>query len=817
MKQVNNILKKMTLSEKVSLLVGRDFWNTNSLKRFKLPSICVSDGPFGVRKVEQRGLSALDTSLPATAFPTTSALACTFDDELLKEVGIALAKECIDQGVDVILGPGLNIKRSPLCGRNFEYFSEDPYLSGRLATAMVEAIQSQGVGTSVKHFAVNNQEQNRLLMNAIVDERALFEIYLRAFEMVIKKAKPWTVMCSYNQVNGMHASRNDYLLKTILREKWGYQGLVVSDWGAVVNNADSVKAGLNLEMPGRKLTGKKLSRQLLRAGVTEKEIDEAVRPLLKLMLEKKARVGQRDHSLNYGDNHNLAVRVATEAAVLLKNDNHLLPLNAQKKIAVIGNFAKNPRYQGSGSSRINPKMIETLVDALSGHNINFDYADGYAQGELLPDEERIKDATEIAKDKDAVILMVGLPDEFEMEGMDREHIDLPLSHNRLVEAVMSVNPNVIVVLSCGSAVRMPWLEKVRSILHMHLAGQGSGEAIYQLIYGQVNPSGKLSETYPLKLEDVPTFKYFGGKKLNIEYRESIYVGYRYYQKAERPVLFPFGYGLSYTDFTYKDIELSDTNIQEEQQIKVSFTLKNIGNYDGAEVVQLYGGLRKQETFQAPKVLCNYKKVFLKSGQEIKVEFSVSKDDFAIYDVGSKTFRTENGTYTIYVGSSSEDIKLSRMIKIETDFILSDESDSLKGYYKLNEGTLDIPFEQFAYLYGQRIKHYNAPSKRPFSANNTLNDARTTRIGRFIIKKISLAIKNMAKGDPLTEQVMLASFLDTPIRSYFAFTSGTFSKRQIKGLVNVLNFRLVLGLLRLIPTPKQIRMMKKGQKYTTKPN
>jgi len=811
MEHVNNILKKMTLSEKVSLLVGRDFWNTNSLKRFKLPSICVSDGPFGVRKVEQQGLSALDTSLPATAFPTTSALASTFDDELLKEVGIALAKECIDQGVDVILGPGLNIKRSPLCGRNFEYFSEDPYLSGRLATAMVEAIQSQGVGTSVKHFAVNNQEQNRLLMNAIVDERALFEIYLRGFEMVIRKAKPWTVMCSYNQVNGLHASRNDYLLKTILREKWGYQGLVVSDWGAVVNNADSVKAGLNLEMPGRKLTGKKLNKQLLRAGVKEKDIDEAVRPLLKLMLEKKARVGQSDRSLNYGDNHNLAVRVATEAAVLLKNDQHLLPLKAHKKIAVIGNFAKNPRYQGSGSSRINPKMIETLVDALSGHNINFDYADGYAQGELLPDEERIKYAAEIARDKDAVILMLGLPDEFEMEGMDREHIDLPLSHNRLVEAVTSVNPNVIVVLSCGSAVRMPWLDKVRAVLHMHLAGQGSGEAIYQLIYGHVNPSGKLSETYPLKLEDVPTFKYFGGKKLNIEYRESIYVGYRYYQKAERPVLFPFGYGLSYTNFTYKDIELSSTTIQGEQQITVSFTLKNSGKFDGAEVVQLYGGSRKQDTFQAPKVLCNYQKVFLKSGQETKVEFSVSKDYFAIYDVASKTFRTENGTYTLYIGSSSEDIKLSRMIKIETDFILNDESDFLKGYYKLNEGTLDIPFEQFVYLYGQRIKHYNAPSKRPFSANNTLNDARTTRIGRFIIKKISLAIKNMAKGDPLTEQVMLASFLDTPIRSYFAFTSGTFSKRQIKGLVNVLNLRLVIGLLRLIPTPKQIRMMKKGQK------
>ena len=800
MERVDQFLHKMSLNEKVNLLIGQDFWHTHGVKRLGLAPIVVSDGPFGLRKVEQQSEGAVETSLPATAFPTTVALASTFNDALMAEVGQALAKECIEKGVDILLGPGINIKRNPLCGRNFEYFSEDPYLTGRLATVLVNAIQSKGIGCSLKHFAVNNQEEKRLIMNAIVDERALFEIYLRAFEMVIKEAKPWTVMCSYNQVNGLHASRNPVLLRDILRERWGFRGLVMSDWGAVVDLGDSLRAGLNLEMPGYSFSSRKVIADFFRRGIKVKQIDEAVRPLVALMIDKKEKVGKKDRSVNYGDHHNLAVKVASEAAVLLKNDNHILPLTPQNKIALIGAFAKHPRYQGSGSSRINPKLIESAFDAFSLHGVSFEYRDGYHLDGTHVDET-IAQAVEIAKNKDAVILMVGLPDDYEMEGKDREHIDLPNSHVKLIESVASVNENVIVVLSAGSAVSMPWLNHVRAVLHMHLAGQGSGEALYQLVFGLVNPSGKLTETYPLKLEDVPSYSYFGAKKLNVEYRESIYVGYRYYQKAEKPVLFPFGYGLSYTTFTYKDIELSATSFNQTETITVSFTLKNTGKIDGAEVVQLYVGPRKQVIFQAPRILRNFKKVFLRGGEETTITFDLTKDDFAIYDVESHSFKTDSCTYKIYIGSSSEDIRLTRVVKVETDFELVDRSKDLPAYYDLKDESFDVPFDQFVELYGQRFKHYRPNTKRPYSANNCLNDTRPTKMGRFVIKKVTELIGDKTSGDENLEKAMLASFLDTPIRSFTAFSGGTITKRQIKGIVNILNLRLIKGLIRLIPKRK----------------
>lgn len=816
MERVNAIIKKMSHKEKASLLVGKDFWHSQELKRHKLPSIVVSDGPFGLRKVENQGLNALETSLPATAFPTTSALASTFDDDLIREVGTALAKECLDQGVDILLGPGLNIKRNPLCGRNFEYFSEDPYLSGRLSTALVQAIQAQGVGACVKHFAVNNQETKRLFMNAIVDQRALHEIYLRGFEMVIKNAKPWAVMCSYNQVNGLHASRNYFLLTEMLRHRYGFNGLVVSDWGAVVDLADSVKAGLNLEMPGGAFSPSKIAKELSRAGVKEKELNEAIKPLLKLMVDKHDRHANAPHDIHYGNHHNLAVKVATEAAVLLKNDEKFLPLKAKKNIAVIGNFAINPRYQGSGSSRINPRLLEGLHQALSNHQIEFEYADGYGKSETNIDQTKIEAAVKVATDKDVVILMVGLPDEFEMEGLDRTHLNLPANHHALIEEIAKVNKNIVIVLSSGSPVLMPWLKDVKAVLHMHLAGQGSGEAIYQLLYGLVNPSGKLAETYPFKLEDVPSYKYFGNR-VNVEYRESIYVGYRYYLKAEKPVLFPFGYGLSYTTFSYKDIEVSHPSFDDTNEITLKVTIKNSGKVAGAEVVQLYIGPRKTVSFQAPQNLRNFKKVFLKPGEEKIVEFILTKDDFAIYDVESQSYRVENGSYKLFVGSSSQDIRLTRMIKIDSEFELKDQSEDLPSYYHLGQGDFEVTFNEFNLLYGKKVKHFYAPTKRPFNSGNTLNDAKGTAVGRFIIKKISGMIKGMAAGDSLTEQVMVTSFLDAPIRSYSAFSGGAISKRQIKGIVNILNLRFISGLFRLIPTPKQTRLLKSKDKAMIKPS
>lgn len=810
METINQIIESLKLHEKVALLIGRDFWHTNSLKRFDLPSIVVSDGPFGLRKVENQTLNPLENSRPATAFPTTSALASTFNDELLKEMGTALADECLDQGVDIILGPGLNIKRHPLCGRNFEYFSEDPYLSGRLSSALVGAIQAKGVGACVKHFAVNNQETKRLVMNAIVDERALFEIYLRGFEKVIKQTKPQAVMCSYNQVNGRHASRDSYLLREILRNRWNYRGLIMSDWGAVVNLADSVKAGLNLEMPGSPFTPKAIAKELKKANVTQREIDEAIRPLINLMLEKKHKKSTKNLPISYGEHHNLAVKVATEAAVLLKNEGGTLPLKTKTNLALIGNFAKNPRYQGSGSSRINPTRLDSAFDAFHEHELEFSYADGYHKGQVTVDQTLIDEAVNIAKDKDAVILMIGLPDEYEMEGLDRPHLDLPPSHNQLVSAVTAVNPNVIVVLSAGSPISMPWLSQVKAVLHMHLAGQGGGEALYQLLFGEVNPSGKLAETYPLKIEDVPSYRHFGNR-LNVEYRESIYVGYRYYLKAERPVLFPFGYGLSYTTFSYRDIELSDTSFDHADTITVKVNIKNTGKVSGAEVVQLYTGPRKQITFQAPQNLRNYQKVMLNPGEDKTIEFVLTKDDFAVYDVTSRSYIVDNGNYKVMIGSSVTDIRLSRIIKINTEFELEDLSRELPNYYHFSQEIFDVPFSEFNQLFGRKIKHYRAPSKRPFSANNTLNDTKSTLIGRFISKKVSAMIGDLTNGDPLMEKVMTTSFLDTPIRSYSSFSGGAITKRQVRGIVNILNLRLICGIIRLIPSPKQVKALKQQKK------
>lgn len=797
MESVKSLLKKLTLSEKVSLLVGKDFWHTNGINRFGLPSIVVSDGPFGLRKVVDGSNEAFNASLPATAFPTSSALASTWDDDLLKEVGLALASECMDQGVDILLGPGLNIKRNPLCGRNFEYFSEDPYLSGRLALALVKAIEGQGVGTSVKHFAANNQEEKRLTMNAIIDERALFEIYLKGFEMVIKEGKPMTVMCSYNQINGRHASRNPYILKDILRNRFGYKGLVVSDWGAVVDLADSVKAGLNLEMPGAAFSSRKLAKELHKKGVTEAEINEAISPLLEIMLKKKYNP-QKDYKADYVKNHRLAIKAASEAAVLLKNDADFLPIEQDKRIALIGAFARKPRYQGSGSSRINPRHLEGVYDAFVKHQVDFEFADGYSLKYNEFDEEKIKEAINIAKDNDYVVLMIGLPEAFEMEGEDREHLELPASHNELVKEIVKVNPNVIVVLSSGSPVLMPWINDVKAVLHMHLAGQGSGEALYQLLYGLSIPSGKLTETYPLKLEDVPSYNYFANGRLNVEYRESIYVGYRYYTKAKKAVLFPFGFGLSYTTFSYSDLEVSHTEIKNVEKFKVSVRVKNTGKFDAKEIVQVYVGLRKDKTFNAPINLVNYKKVFIKQGEELTVDFVISKKDFSTFDTTSKTFRVEKGAYKIYVGPNSNDLKLSRQISIDSDFVRPDLSNALPSYYELDGQTLDIPLKEFCTLYGTHVRHYRVSCKRPFTKDNTLNDASGTIMGRFIIRQVTRIIKSMTKDDPLNEKLMLNTFLDMPIRSYASFSSGIINKRQVKGIVNILNLRLISGLVRLIP-------------------
>jgi len=584
MHDIKELISQMTLEEKASLCSGKDFWNLKGIERLGIPSIMVTDGPHGLRKKagdssDQIGLS---DSVPATCFPTASALAATWNRELIYQVGEALGEECREEKVGVILGPGANIKRSPLCGRNFEYFSEDPYLSGEIAKSHINGVQSQGVGTSLKHYAVNNQEYRRMTIDAIVDERALREIYLAGYEIAVKESQPWTMMCAYNKVNGTYCSEHKYLMDDVLRGEWGYKGLVVTDWGAMNERVKGLTAGIELEMPGVN-NG---NNAMIVAAVTSGELDEAVldqavERILKMIFKTEKTLSE-DYQYNRQSHHALARRVAGEGAVLLKNENNVLPLPKTAKIALLGQFAKTPRYQGAGSSLMNPTQLDNIYDEMTklvGEE-NITFAPGYHAKQNEIDSELIREAVGTAQKADAVVVCVGLPDIFEVEGLDRGHMRLPQSHNALIEAVAKAHSKVVVVLSNGSPVEMPWANQIQAILEGYLGGQAGAGAIADILFGEVNPSGKLAETFPIKLEDNPSYHYFPGGPNTIEYRESIYVGYRYFDTAAADVLFPFGHGLSYTTFEYSDLQLSQRTLTDNETLTVTLTVKNTGDVAG---------------------------------------------------------------------------------------------------------------------------------------------------------------------------------------------------------------------------------------------
>jgi len=730
MEDVKKILSKLTLKEKCLLLTGKDFWETQPLEKLGFPSINVSDGPFGVRKVV-KSEKILDNSLPATCFPASTALSSTWNVNLVRKVGSALARECIDQDVDVILGPGLNIKRSPLCGRNFEYFSEDPYLSGTMAAAFVKGVQRNGVGACLKHFVANNQEGLRLTMNSIVDERAMREIYTKGFEIAIKDSDPMMVMCSYNQVNGRHVSRNPKILKDLLRDELGFKGLIVSDWGAVVNIVDSTKAGLNLEMPGGFQRTDLLLKAVKKGQLTREEIEEAITPLLKLMIDKKCRETNKV-KCDYDKNHKIAIEAAEESAVLLKNDDNILPLKEGKKIAILGSFAQKPRIQGAGSSKINPTKRVTILEVLNEKGIKYDYAPGYDFEDQQPKELLIKEAQKVAKGKDYVVIFAGLPESIEAEGYDRKDILMPKSHIALIEQISRVNKNVVVVLTAGAPISVSWEKNVKAILHTHLMGQAFAEATINLLFGKANPSGKLNETYPFLLEDNPSYNYFGKNKFNIEYRESVFVGYRYYEVARKQVQYPFGYGLSYSKFSYRNLKLNKDKLGKRTTVTISVDVKNISKVKGKEIVQLYLGQRFPIIFKPVKELKRYSKIELSPGETKTVKFTLKYEDFSHYDTKLKQFIVDEGTYTIYVGSNLFDVQSRMVTVLSGDPKARDYMSSAKGYYKLDEiDQLDIPFREFEIVYGKEIRHVYPTVKRPFTLNNTLNEASSYRSTRKI--------------------------------------------------------------------------------------
>jgi beta-glucosidase len=662
---IQELISKMTLEEKIALTIGKDFWRTQGVERLGIAPIALNDGPHGIRKAGVSTEIGIGSSFPATCFPTAVTLACSWDTELVQEVGEALGEECLALDVQVLLGPGVNIKRTPLGGRSFEYYSEDPVLAGELGCAYVNGVQSKGIGTSLKHYACNNQEFERMSISVEVDQRTLREIYLPAFERVVRKARPWTVMCAYNKVNGVYASEHTQLLHDILKKEWGFEGVIVSDWGAVNEKEKALEAGLDLQMPGYPGDHTtKLARLVKDGQLSESVINEAATRVLRMMLLGNEN-RRPEFVFNPEAHHALGRRAAAESIVLLKNTGNVLPLQVEQlsSVALIGRFAKHPRYQGAGSSQVVPTRLDTSYDEFQrwlGNKVHTTYADGYDEEESL-NEELLHEAVEQAKTAEVALIFAGLPGDYESEGYDRKHLFMPESHNRLIAEVCLVQPNTIVILHNGAAVAMPWIDGPKAILEAGLGGQAVGGAIVDVLSGKVNPCGKLAETFPVRIQDTPSYINYPGEANKVYYGERLFVGYRYYDKKEIKPLFPFGYGLSYTTFEYIDLHLNKTEMNAGETLDVTVTVLNKGSRAGKEVIQLYVESLTLQFIRPNKELKAFAKVALEPEESKGVLLTLEERDFMIYDDERQTWRTEGGKYNILIGSSSESIVLSERV------------------------------------------------------------------------------------------------------------------------------------------------------------
>jgi len=754
-RDLKKLISQMTLEEKASLCSGKDFWHTKGIERLGIPSIMMTDGPHGLRKqAAEADHLGLNKSVPSTCFPSAAGLASTWNKELINKVGVALGEECQAENVSIILGPGANTKRSPLCGRNFEYFSEDPYLSSQMAAHHIKGVQSQGIGTSLKHFAVNNQEHRRMSVDAIVDERTLREIYLASFEGAVKEGKPWTVMCSYNKVNGEYASENNYLLNEILKDEWGFEGFVVSDWGAVNERAYGLANGLDLEMPSSFGMGEKKIIEAVKNGqLSEEKLDRAVERILNIIF--KAIDHKKEQAVYDQDaHHQLAREVAAESMVLLKNEDDLLPLKKAGTIAVIGEFAQSPRYQGGGSSHINPTKLDNILEEISivaGEQTNILYAQGYDLNRDEVDVNLINEAKAVAQKADTAILFVGLPDRYESEGYDREHMQIPENHSQLIEAIAEVNPNVVVVLSNGAPIEMPWLGKAKAVLEAYLGGQALGGAIADILFGIVNPSGKLAETFPMKLSDNPSYLNFPGEGDKVEYKEGIFVGYRYYDKKDIEPLFPFGYGLSYTSFEYSNLTVDKKKLKDTDTVSVHVTVKNTGTRAGKEIVQLYIQDVESRVIRPEKELKGFEKVLLQPGEEKTISFTLNKRSFAYYNVELKDWHVETGDFHILIGKSSRDIVLSERIHVES--------------------SVHVPLQV----------HRNT------TVGDLLSDPVLAPVAKDMLSKFGQnSLMDTREMDAETAEMMAAMMKYIPLRAIANFSQGAFTDEMLDGLIKQLN-------------------------------
>lgn len=778
-----DLISQMTLKEKASLCSGKDFWHLKSIERLGLPEIMVCDGPHGLRKQNAENKKVgIGNSYPATCFPTAVTTACSWDRDLIYKMGQALAEECLQHGVSVLLGPGVNMKRSPLCGRNFEYFSEDPELAGEMGAAFIAGVQSKGIGTSLKHFAGNSQEMKRMTSNSIIDERALREIYLRAFEKAVKKSQPWTVMNAYNLLNGTYCSENDWLQNKVLRDEWGFKGAVVSDWGAVNERVAGLNAGNDLEMPSSGGVNDAKIVEAVKCGVIdETTLDERVDKLIDIIL-KGAANKKSGYKFDVKAHNLLSRQIAEQSMVLLKNDGNILPLKRVEGeyVAVIGAFADNPRYQGAGSSIINPTMIDSGRRAFNNSPISVKFADGYDRsGKRKNEDAYITEACNLAKNASKAVVFIGLTDDYESEGFDRSTMKLPDGHNRLVEAVSRVNDNVIVVLEGGSPVEMPWADDVKAILNAYLGGQSVAPAIVDVLTGKANPCGKLAETYPVCLKDTPTSFRYPDSKEDVQYRESIFIGYRYYDKVEGNVRFPFGFGLSYTSFEYSDIKLKKKNLTKGEGAKVTFTIKNTGDVAGSEIAQVYVAKPESKIFRAPKELKGFVKIHLEPGEEKKVSVELDDRAFAFWNTATEDWCVESGEYKILVGASSRDIRLEAAAKMksEDDETIVDLRESAGVYFDGDPARARE--DDFKVIYGGEFKL--APEITSDSLNNSIERSKDKGLAKFIYNTVDLAMK--PKGG-VGSSMITNTIMQTPIRNYVSMSNGLFTEDMADGLLKV---------------------------------
>lgn len=749
-RDIKELISKMTLEEKAGLCSGFDFWNTKAIDRLGIPSVMMSDGPHGLRKqdneVDHLGMKE---SLKAVCFPAACATAASFDTELLETMGETIGNECQAEKLSIILGPGVNIKRSPLCGRNFEYFSEDPYLTGKLASGFVRGVQKKNIGTSLKHFAVNNQETNRMNISSNLSERALREIYLRGFEEVIKSAKPKTIMCSYNKINGTYASENEYLLNQILRKEWGFEGYVVTDWGAIANRVKGLIAGVELEMPASGgVSDQKIVDAVKDGSLDEAILDRAVERMLNVLFSY---VDNADSEAVFDreKDHKIAEDIATECAVLLKNED-VLPLKEAEKVLYVGEYAEKPRFQGGGSSHINVSKVTSAIDAANAKGRNVTYLKGFSGTD--DNQYDVDTVLDEAKKADKVVIFAGLPDSYETEGIDRISLQMPAVQNEMIDKIAKVNKNTIVVLHNGSVIECPWADKVAGILEMYLGGQGVGEATDRLLFGEANPCGRLPETFPYRLQDNPSYLNFPGNGKRVNYAEDIYVGYRYYDAKEIPVRWAFGHGLSYTEFEYSNLVLSDSEMRDDETITISVDVKNVGKVAGKETVQLYVSDKTNEVKREVKALRGFKKVLLEPGERKTIQLQICATDLAYYNEDIKDWYAFSGEYEVCIAHASDDIRLSKVLKYKNSTRLPLRVDTATTFKALLED--------------DRSKNL---------ANEVITEG---------LKNSSIAKESAAISSPEEVAMMKAMMKAMPIKSLVSF--GVLTEEQSEMLITKLD-------------------------------